>query len=86
MYQVFLSKNVEKVLANIQKRNKKLFNRFIQALNKISEEPYCAKALMGKLEGYYSYRAGNYRILFEVDKRQLFVYVEKIEHRKEVYR
>ncbi|PIU68365.1 MAG: type II toxin-antitoxin system RelE/ParE family toxin [Armatimonadetes bacterium CG07_land_8_20_14_0_80_40_9] len=85
MYQILLSKRVEKVLANLQKRNKKLFVRFIQDLNKISENPYCAKALLGKLEGYYSYRVGDYRILFEIDKQQLSVYVEKIEHRKEIY-
>jgi len=63
-----------------------LFNRFIGALDEISEDPYCATALTGNLKGYYSYRVGDYRILFEIEKQQLLVYVEKIEHRKDVYK
>ena len=52
----------------------------------ISENPYCAKPLVGNLAGYYSYRVGNYRILFEIEKKDLLVYVEKIEHRGRVCR
>ncbi|MFA5033251.1 MAG: type II toxin-antitoxin system RelE/ParE family toxin [bacterium] len=86
MYKLVLSKKVEKILADFQKTNSQLFNQFIDALDKIEENPYCAKALTGNLKGYYSYRVRNYRIIFEIEKHLLIVYIEKIEHRKEVYK
>lgn len=86
MYQLILSRKVEKTLVTIQKTDSKLFNKVIQSLDKISEGPYCAKALVGNLEGYYSYRIRDYRIIFEIEKQQLLVYIEKVEHRKRVYK
>lgn len=86
MYRILLSRNAEKLLAGIQKENRRIFNRIIRALDMISENPYCAKPLVGNLAGYYSYRVGDYRILFEIEKKDLLVYVEKIEHRGRVYR
>jgi mRNA interferase RelE/StbE len=86
MYQVLFSKSVEKFLATQQKRNRKLFSRLMDAFDEISDDPHKATVLTGNLKGYYSYRVGDYRILFEVDKRQSLLYVEKIEHRREVYR
>jgi mRNA-degrading endonuclease RelE of RelBE toxin-antitoxin system len=44
------------------------------------------QGIVGDLKGYYSYPVREYRILFEIEKKKLFIYVEKIEHRKEVYR
>lgn len=84
MYQLIFSRKTEKFLASLQRTDLRLFNQFIQALDKISADPGCAKALIGNLKGYYSYRVRGYRIIFE--KEPQIVYVEKIEHRKEVYR
>ena len=86
MYRVLLSRNAEKLLAEVQKKNKRLFKGIIRALDMISENPHCAKPLVGNLAGFYSYRVGDYRILFEIEKKDLLVYVEKIEHRANVYR
>jgi mRNA interferase RelE/StbE len=86
VYRILLSRNAEKFLAGIQKKNRRLFTGIIRALDAISENPYCAKPLVGNLAGYYSYRVGDYRILFEIEKKDLLVYVEKIEHRARVYR
>jgi mRNA interferase RelE/StbE len=86
MHQLLFSRGVEKFLTSLKKRNSKLFNRFIEAFNEISKNPYCATALVGNLKGYYSYRVGDYRILYELRKQPLKVYVLKIEHRKDVYR
>lgn len=86
MYQLILSRRVEKELIQLQKTDVKLFNKIIQALDKVSENPYCAKALAGDLKGYYSYRVRDHRIIFEIEKLRSLVYVEKIGHRKKVYR
>ena len=86
MYKLRFSRSTEKFLAIIQKRNRRLFNRFIQAFDNISKHPHLATSLTGNLSGYYSYRVGDYRILFEIEKQKLLVFVEKIEHRREVYK
>jgi len=56
MYEILLSKGVEKILTRLKKTNARLFNQMIRGLDKISEGPYCAKPLSGNLKGYYSYR------------------------------
>lgn len=86
MYRILLSRSAEKLLVEIQKRDRRLFGGIVRALDSISENPYCAKPLAGNLAGHYSYRVGDYRILFEIEKKKLLVYVEKIEHRARVYR
>ena len=86
MHQVLLSREAEKFLARLQKRNQRLFARLTESLETISENPYSATSLTGNLGGYHSSRAGDYRIIFQIEKEQLLVYVEKIEHRSEVYK
>ena len=44
------------------------------------------KRLKGQLHEYYRYRAGDYRIVYAVDRRNSVVYVDYIQHRKDVYR
>ena len=68
MYRLILSKKVERFLAKTQESDQRLFDQFIHALNKISENPYAVKKLVGNLAGYYSYRVSDYRIIFEIEK------------------
>jgi mRNA interferase RelE/StbE len=86
MHRVELSREAEKFLAKLQTRNHRLFARFVEAIEGISENPYSSPVLTGNLKGYYSSRVGDYRVVFEIEKEHLTVYVEKIEHRREVYR
>ncbi len=44
------------------------------------------KRLRGQLRDYQRYRAGDYRIVYTVDRRNHAVYVDYIQHRKDVYR
>jgi mRNA interferase RelE/StbE len=44
------------------------------------------KRLKGKLREYYRYRVEDYRILYFVDKEGKIVYVDIIQHRKDIYR
>jgi len=43
------------------------------------------KALTGKFSGLYRYRMGDYRIIYEIIKQELCIYVVHIGHRKDVY-
>lgn len=44
------------------------------------------KALTGPLGEFWSYRAGDYRILCKIEDKEIVVLVVKIAHRKEVYK
>ena len=47
--------------------------------------PAGAKKLHGN-EPYYRIRVGDYRVVYQVESKQLVVIVVKIGHRKEIYR
>lgn len=86
MYKIILSKGTEKFLANLYSRDKKLLSRYYDSFEKISKDPDRANPLVGNLQVYYSYRVGDYRIIFEIENKRLLVFIEKIEHRKSVFR
>ena len=44
------------------------------------------KRLKGRLRDYYRYRVGDYRIVTVVDPARHVVYVDYLQHRKDVYR
>jgi len=44
------------------------------------------KKLVGDWEGYYRLRKGKLRIIFEVNKNERVLFVEKIDFREDVYK
>ena len=44
------------------------------------------KELTGDLEGRYSYRVSNYRLIYKVNNDKVEIYVLALKHRKEVYK
>jgi len=86
MYKILLSRSSAKFLDSIHISDRSLFNRFIKAFDLLSQDPYQAKVLVGNLSGYYSYRIGDYRIIFEIERKKLLVYVEKIANRSYIYK
>jgi mRNA interferase RelE/StbE len=59
--------------------------RIENALLEIAANPRTAgKPLKGELKGNYSYRVGDWRIVYSIEKP--FVYVKDIRHRREVYK
>ena len=51
----------------------------------IAKDPYAGKELKGKYNGLFSYRFSDYRIVYEIKKKQLIILVLRIRHRKNVY-
>ena len=41
--------------------------------------------LKGKYRGLFSYRFSDYRIVYEIKKKQLVIYILRIRHRKNIY-
>jgi mRNA interferase RelE/StbE len=67
-------------------RDKKLQERIATALEYIAKEPLVGKALQAEFKGYYSYRVGDYRLIYKFSKEKQCIGVVRIDHRREVYR
>lgn len=56
-------------------------------LGSIAENPQRAgKPLRGELEGLYSARRGEFRVIYEIDEAANTVLVHRAQHRRRVYR
>ncbi len=85
MYKVFLLPKAEKVFAQADK----LLARKLAACFKLLEANPLRhpniKRLTGPLKGLFRFRAGDYRIIYQIDAYKKDVYVVRIAHRKQAY-
>ncbi|MDJ0737761.1 MAG: type II toxin-antitoxin system RelE/ParE family toxin [Nostocaceae cyanobacterium] len=71
----------ESASASLQKKLDRCFERL-----KIEPRNYPnIKPLKGELSGYYRYRVGDYRVIYEIDDALGQVTIILIEHRSKVY-
>jgi len=86
-WRVKLSKSALKHLKAIEiKKSQKILNA-LEELEKL-DNPVLhenIRPLMGKLKGYYRLRVADYRIIFELDKRDKRIGVHIIVHRGSAY-
>jgi mRNA interferase RelE/StbE len=82
MYEIIISKRVEKFL---DKLNKKDQERIIISLEKLRIRP---KAYLKKLVGEksFKFRVGDFRLIVDVEYDQLLILVVDIGHRKNIYK
>ena len=82
-YEVLIEKKAEKDFKNISKINHK---RIIAAILTLKDNlrPVDVRKISGS-ENYYRVRAGDYRIIYEIDDNKKKVIIFRIRHRREVY-
>jgi mRNA interferase RelE/StbE len=71
----------ESASSGLQKKLDRCFDR-------LKVEPHYypnIKLLKGELSGYYRYRVGDYRVIYEIDEDSNIVTVVFIQHRSRVY-
>jgi len=61
------------------------FDRINAALLVIMDNPYQGKSLKHDFKGKYSFRVGQYRIIYKIVKESITVYIFDIGHRRDVY-
>ncbi len=84
MYEVDVS------LVKLQIRNLKPLakSQVLDALDALRIDPYHAfeaKQMTGGYSRYYRCKAGEYRILYDIQEKRVLVIILKIAHRKDVY-
>ena len=82
-YRIVVRKSVAKDLKKIPKKDAKQIVKAIQSLAQDPRPPQ-SKKLSG--EEKYRLRCGVYRVLYEIQDKQLIICVVRVRHRKDVYK
>ncbi|MCX8143945.1 MAG: type II toxin-antitoxin system mRNA interferase toxin, RelE/StbE family [Bacteroidia bacterium] len=72
---------------DIQKIPHKFLQKIIERIDHLSKNPYpigCEK-ISGK-NSYYRIRVNDYRIIYQVIEQKKLIIIERIRHRKDVYK
>ena len=83
MYKIEYARGVIKDFRKLPKEVKEKSLEIIE--NELAKDPYRGKPLTGPYKGLWKYRAGNYRIIYSIEKQSLVIFVLRIRHRKDVY-
>jgi len=84
VFEIRFKKSVKK---DLQKLSKSVQKRVLNNIQRnLAKDPYKGKALSGEFKGLYRWRAGNLRVIYEIQNKQLIVLVLTIGDRKDVYR
>lgn len=82
MYNIVFSDSALKQLNGLEKSVQK---RIVSALERVRIRPEVFVRKLVGIEGY-KLRAGDHRIILDIEQRQLLILVIKIGHRKNVYK
>ncbi|MDD5544274.1 MAG: type II toxin-antitoxin system RelE/ParE family toxin [Acidobacteriia bacterium] len=69
----------------IRKLDGTVKERVRKAIIRISEHPELGKRLTGLLSDRWSYRVGDWRILYKVRKAEAVILILTVGHRREIY-
>lgn len=82
-YNITYSNKAEEFLEKLDKYEQIII---IKKIGKLKENAELGKHLSYDLKNFRSLRVGKFRVLYEIKKNELLVYVVKIDRRKVVYR
>jgi len=85
MYELVLSAEAQKNYASADLALAKKIARCFEQLEQSPRYHPNIKPLKGDLAGYYRYRIGDYRVIYQVDDETNQVLVSTIVHRREAY-
>ena len=82
MYKVIFKDSAERFFRKLDKFDQQ---RMVKKLRLLRQNPFLGKPLFGNLFGAWSLRVGKYRVIYQVKKEELIIFVLDIEHRKNIY-
>lgn len=83
-YKLFISSSAQKSLSKIPKMDLIKITLQIQKLS-IDPQPIGCRKLQGE-EFTYRIRVGKYRIIYEINNKEIKILILKIGHRKDIYK
>ena len=82
IYRILYTEEAERRIGKLDKAVKA---RVANAIVRLSEHPGLGKRLTGLLSDRWSYRVGDWRILYKVKKRDALILILTVGHRSAVY-
>ncbi|OCX68676.1 type II toxin-antitoxin system RelE family toxin [Acidithiobacillus thiooxidans] len=87
VWRIEYAESVQKDVRKLDAQERKRIRDFIEVKVALLDDPRSlGKPLSGGLSGLWRYRVGNYRVIANIEDRDVCILVVKIAHRKEVYR
>ncbi|MFH1725995.1 MAG: type II toxin-antitoxin system RelE/ParE family toxin [Elusimicrobiota bacterium] len=83
---IYRVRYTQEAARRIRKLDAAVKERIRKAIKKLSEHPASGKCLTGLLSGRWSYRVGDWRILYKVRKSELLILILTAGHRREIYK
>jgi mRNA interferase RelE/StbE len=86
-YTITFEKKADKQLEKIDKTQQRIIvNWIIKNLEDTDDPRRFGKVLKGNLRNYWRYRVGDYRIIAEINDKDIKIIIIEIGHRKEIYK
>lgn len=70
---------------DLRKLPKEVVERARRGLERLAKNPELGNRLAESLTGFWSYRVGDYRIVYQLRRRELLVLIVMIGHRRAIY-
>jgi len=82
VYEIFFHNRAQKTFNKLDLSVKKNIKK---GLEKLKQNPFIGKPLVGNLSGLWRLRVEKYRIIYQIKQNELIVYLLDIGHRKNIY-
>lgn len=83
MYNIFYTEEAKSVVGRLIPKKQRQIK---EAVERIARNPSIGKRLTQELAGMWSYRSGDFRIIYRVEHSQLVVIILTVGHRKDIYK
>lgn len=86
-YKIFFEKTAYRQLEKLDLAQQRIIiNWIVKNLEDANDPRIFGKALKGNLGEYWRYRAGDYRIIAEINDKEIKILIIAIGHRKDIYK
>jgi mRNA interferase RelE/StbE len=82
MYNVLYTSEARSFIENC---DKKILHQLKSAIERIAATPEIGKRLTQELSRFWSYRSGDYRIIYKILHNEIVVVIVAIGHRRDIY-
>lgn len=74
-------------LADLEKLTQAARERIINKINWLTEnfDQITPQALTADLSGFFKLRVGDYRVIYEFNREEKIIFIDRVSHRREVY-
>lgn len=72
-------------LRDLRKLDRLAIGRILHTVELLKEAPQSGKGLRGPLEGFWSLRVGEFRVIYSIEEINLTVTLRAVGHRSKIY-